>query len=689
MLIKASYDLRTIYTQEKIDELLLVLIDYLGEKTLIKLKAYFKENYFEVFKSKPLEVLKFLVPKSKKSFFDKTLAHLTETSFDQGLIDIKENCSNIYTKKEFALWNEFLFYQPNKIEDLYYFISQIRNIYLYESLLLIPKYEEIIFTLKDLGYSLKVITNIIKELKEDTLKDVLNNPYLPYRYGEDFFVCDEIALNKINISHESPNRILYAGLEVLREVEKEGDTYLDLNELIFEISHKISCDSLDFIGDIIYLMSIKDVPEFIIEDNRVFRRVTYHTEKKITYKTNVLIQTRLSLKDTELKTAKNILHKSPLSEQQKSFIYRILNHSIAILTGGPGTGKTTCVKTLVEMITAIDKSFVLCSPTGKAARRMSEVTEQETYTIHALLGYKWKNNTFEFLRNEYYHLPYDYIIVDESSLLDIFLFNGLLNAMKKDARLILVGDIYQNQSVQMGNILKDLKASNRVPFFELTEVFRQSQDNIIIHNAIALLRKEIMQEKKNEFEFVEINKDIDFYSYLNNKLEDSPPQILTPMKKGYLGVESINRFLQEKVIDVSSPFISYHDKKFYVGDRIIQLKNNKYKKVYNGDIGNIKELDAFMILVDFNGKEVVYLKNELYQIDLAYALTIHKSQGSEWEETFVVLDPVSQIVSIEMLYTAITRSKKKVTLVSTVPLHILQQLPFNRERKTLLKDSLK
>ena len=407
-----------------------------------------------------------------------------------------------------------------------------------------------------------------------------------------------------------------------------------------------------------------------------------------------------------------------LAPQQKKAVFHALDSGVMVLTGGPGTGKTTVVKALLSLFASVGEKVVLAAPTGRAAKRMSEATGQEAKTVHRMLEMeRTPNGENRFCRNARTPLDESVIIIDEASMLDLYLTEALVRAMKRGARLILIGDSDQLPSVGAGNILDDIISSERISTIRLTEIFRQSKESLIITNAHRINNGEgpILNVTNNDFFFVRREREVDICSTVASLITERLPrtygadikeqiQIITPSKKGVGGVEAMNSALQEKM----NPPLQFKREKtahgtiFREGDRVMQISNNyelEWEKngieglgLFNGDIGRIVKInknDSYMT-IDFDDKRVRYPFDLLDELELAYAITVHKSQGSEYP---VVIIPMyscpPMLMSRNLLYTAVTRAKKMVILVgrSDIPLKMAQN---NREvlRYTTLKQRI-
>jgi exodeoxyribonuclease V alpha subunit len=370
-----------------------------------------------------------------------------------------------------------------------------------------------------------------------------------------------------------------------------------------------------------------------------------------------------------------------LAETQKLALRKAISGKVLVLTGGPGTGKTTLINSLVRILEKKGQRIVLASPTGRAAKRLSEVTGREAKTIHRLLEFSPKKGGFK--RNEDNPLDADLVIIDEASMVDILLMNHLLKAIPLIATLLLVGDVDQLPSVGSGNVLKDIINSGSVETVVLTEIFRQAQESLIIVNAHRINRGEFPQLKpqlgqRSDFYFIEKDTPEEVVAVIKelcakrlpnafrlSPLEDI--QVMTPMHRGTVGVANLNAELQA-LLNPQGKVITRGGHLFRVNDKVMQVKNNYEKDVFNGDIGTLAgiDLEEQKVQVKFDDRIIDYELSDLDDLVLAFAISIHKSQGAEYPAVIVPLLPQHYIMlQRNLLYTAITRAKRLVVLVGS------------------------
>lgn len=367
-----------------------------------------------------------------------------------------------------------------------------------------------------------------------------------------------------------------------------------------------------------------------------------------------------------------------LSASQQQAIHAVLSHKLAIITGGPGVGKTTIVNSIIKILQTKKLSVGLCAPTGRAAKRLTETTGMTAKTIHRLL--EFDPQTMAFKHHEENPLPVDVVIVDESSMIDIILLMHLLNAIPEEAALLFVGDVDQLPSVGPGAVLHDMIRSNVIHTVRLTEIFRQASNSKIITNAHRINQGEMPapnESKSSDFFTIYTESSESLHDQLINIVSERLPQyiscnpltdiqVLTPMNKGGLGSHILNVALQQKLNGQAEPKITRFGVTFAPGDKVIQLVNNYDKEVFNGDIGFISSIDLenSHLKVGFDNRTVDYDFNELDEINLAYAISIHKSQGSEFPVVVLVVGTQHyNLLARNLLYTGVTRGKKLVVLL--------------------------
>ncbi len=560
--------------------------------------------------------------------------------------------------------------------------------------------------LSEYGISLSYAIKIYDKYKDKTISIVNKNPYALADdiFGIGFKIADNIAEN-IGIPKNSPFRIKAGIKYILNQGANNGNVFLPENVLISKTAELLSLQQ-ELVETELLNMHIENKIWIERAENstNVYLNFFYYAEGYVSRKLNELNSINVNLNynyDAEIDYLENI-HKIKFAKQQRDAIKLATQNGVLVITGGPGTGKTTIINAIIEIFKAEGYKIELAAPTGKAAKRMKEATGHEAQTIHRLLGTislseTSRNQSFE--KNEENPIEADIIIIDESSMIDILLMHSLLKAIARGTRLILVGDSNQLPSVGPGNVLKDVINSKIISVANLTEIFRQSQQSDIVINSHKINNGEYpsLKNNKNDFYFMKRLNAVDIQnllvelvsSRLPNYLKCDPIkdiQVLTPMRKSPLGVIELNKILQN-ALNPPSPDKTektYRDNVFREGDKIMQIKNDynidwkiiergkiidEGTGVFNGDEGIITYIDLsneyVEILFDDN-KVVHYEFTQLDKISLSYAVTIHKSQGSEYKAVIMpLLNGPEMLMSRNLLYTGLTRAKQLAVLVGS------------------------
>ena len=557
--------------------------------------------------------------------------------------------------------------------------------------------------LSNLGISVLVASRIYKALGNETIKIVKENPYslISFVKSIDFKLVDEIG-KKLGLSLDNEDRIDTGILYALGKVTEFGHTCIDLDKLVDYSMSILNVDEQDIINGIARLKFMQKIyTEDINQKEFVFRRSLYLAEENIAK--SIIAKTRQSIKiknyDKQIEKVSNV-NSLVLSDEQKQAISTCLNNYISVITGGPGTGKTTIIKCIIDILENLKKEYVLCAPTGRAAKRIKETTGKEAKTLHRLLEItKVENDNLDmFLDIMVRPIEAEVVIIDEASMIDTMMMNNIIKALKVNTKLILVGDVNQLPSVGAGAVLKDIIDSNCVNTVYLKKIYRQSAKSDIIVNAhrvndgiypefktkdtdLFFYQTDSVSSTLDKIDSV-ISEEIDLHEDVKDAIDIlKNMQILTPMKKTELGTIQLNEILQEKLNKKDGIKIEkkFGDKTFRVSDKVMQIVNNYDKKfsidgkffdgVFNGDIGYITKIDnleeKLYVLFD-DEKEVEYDFDELDQLEHAYAITIHKSQGSEFD--FCIL-PIyigyPKLFTRNLLYTAMTRAKKKLVIIGS------------------------
>jgi exodeoxyribonuclease V alpha subunit len=474
-------------------------------------------------------------------------------------------------------------------------------------------------------------------------------------------------------------------MHLLENATDEGHAYLPKEELEsrcgdhFELDFEAVRNALDLLSD-----QRRIILDTVAPDGPVYPEALFAAETDLARRLQALLSIDTppegNLGDEDRIAAILVRRMAVrLCEAQMAVVISALRQRVVIITGGPGTGKTTLVRALAAVFDAIGCSCVLAAPTGRAARRMSEVTGRPAVTLHKLLGFNPAEGQFQ--RDQDDPLETRAVIVDEASMVDLVLMSHLIKALPYDSRLILVGDVFQLPSVGPGMVLADLIASRMIPSFELGEVFRQAAQSPIIANAHQVRRGQLpalepsaLDTPLREFTFFEEN-DPEKLSQIILRLCDTvipqqlaldgvrDVQVLTPVHKGPLGTLELNRRLQAALNPNAAQVNNYH-----LGDKVMHLRNNYPKEVFNGEIGTVCRLDPArgMLWVDYDGRRVAYEPADLDELALAYAISVHKSQGSEYP--VIILPLVTRhyvMLQRNLLYTALTRARQMVILIGS------------------------
>ena len=560
--------------------------------------------------------------------------------------------------------------------------------------------------LQEYGITMNLAVKIYQEYGPRLYSVLKENPYqladdIP---GVGFKMADEIA-RKAGIFTDSDFRIKCGVLYTLLQATANGHTYLPEGELLSQTSELLKIEP-SFIEK--HLMDMQLDKRLVIrelEGKRIVYASQYYYMELNVAKMLHDLNIRGRMAEEEIRTQLLKLQKEEqieLDEKQVQAVVEAVNSGLLIITGGPGTGKTTTINTIIRFFESQEMEILLAAPTGRAAKRMTEATGYEARTIHRLLeltGVPGDDRSLgmHFERNEENPLDADAVIIDETSMVDIHLMQSLLKAINPGTRLILVGDVNQLPSVGPGNVLRDMIDSGSVNVVMLTKIFRQATQSDIVVNAHKINRGEQVPlgKKSNDFLFIKREDPNAIINAMITLVQDKLPgyvhaktydiQIMTPMRKGAIGVERLNTILQEYL---NPPGDGKAEKEtagvtYRVGDKVMQIKNNyniewevrnkygipmdKGTGVYNGDMGIVREINAFaeLVTVEFDeGRMVDYSFKQLEELELAYAITIHKSQGSEYPAVVIpVFSGPRMLMTRNLIYTAVTRAKSCVCLV--------------------------
>ena len=595
--------------------------------------------------------------------------------------------------------------------------------------------------LQQYGISMNLALKIYRHYGQKLYSVIQNNPYqlADDIQGVGFKIADEIA-SRVGIFTDSDYRIKSGLFYALLQASGNGHTYLPEAELLHNASELLSVETGRMEK---HLMDLQMEKKLVVKEKDgeriVYPAQFYYMELNTARMLHDLnVHSKIPAQQIKARLLKLTGQDPfPLDELQEQAVYEAVSHGLLIITGGPGTGKTTTINTIIRYFEQEEMEILLAAPTGRAAKRMSEATGRESKTIHRLLELtgipagdsgaeaagESRLEGMHFERNEENPLEADVIIIDEMSMVDISLMHALLKAVTVGTRLILVGDVNQLPSVGPGNVLRDMIESGKFPVVKLTKIFRQAAQSDIIVNAHKINAGEQVPLNKRSRDFLFIRRehpaDItkDMMILIKDKLPDyvhapmEEIQVMTPMRKGALGVEQLNRLLQERF---NPPGPSKKEKEaggtvFRTGDKVMQIKNNyqlawevrnRYgipvktgEGVFNGDIGIVREINHFAetLEVEFDeGRRAEYSFRQLEELELAYAITIHKSQGSEYPAVVIPIYPGPRmLMTRNLIYTAVTRAKACVCLVG-IP-EVFQAMVDNateQKRYSGLKDRI-
>jgi exodeoxyribonuclease V alpha subunit len=588
-------------------------------------------------------------------------------------------------------------------------LSNIRIEKFYQQLLENQTNEHILVALYNYQISGKTAMKLLNQYHMLTLEKIEENPYrlIDDIEGIGFIKADEIAF-KLGISKDDPRRTKASILYALEHIAyQNGDIYLT-KEQLESITSQVLQESVSLDEPIQALIQESKI---IIEEDRYYLSSAYFTEIGLAKDLIRLSESLVTYDQNYLETlldAIEIQKNMQYTKVQKEAIITALTHPVSVITGGPGTGKTTIIDGLLEVYriyhrlnykhASIYEKIGLMAPTGRAAKRMKELLDMESKTIHRHLGYNYDG---EFSYDQYHQMPQDLIIIDEASMIDLFLAKRLFQAIKDGCQVIIVGDVDQLPSVGPGQFLSDVILSARIPVVRLNEIHRQAKDSKIISISRAV--------NEQRLSYQDLITDGDLYLYktsfdkiisiMISQIEGAIAQgydliediqVLAPMYKGDLGIDNLNRLLQEKFNPNRKEKLVFGEKIFYVGDKVIQLVNDPERMIMNGDIGVIQSIRTnanleTIMTVMFDEQEALYEKGDLEELNLAYAISIHKSQGSEYK--IVILPMVRSYMNMlkkELIYTAMTRSKKFLIVLGDMNLLIYAANHVSEKRKTTL-----
>lgn len=586
-------------------------------------------------------------------------------------------------------------------------MTTLRAAKIYNSLINYNKSSEAILKLQNLGFTIEECSKIYNHFKND-IEYILSEGFYELKEIIDFQKLDSIYIT--NFGADTPTRIYACILESMQIISNfEGHTFyyeemirkVLLKNFNIELSEEAFKECLDFLNN---------EEKIVILDRRIYLKKYYEDEQNVAKSLKIIdsvTRKKIENLDEKLDDLEKRLNIS-YNDDQKKAIKSALSNNITIISGGPGTGKTTIINAIVKLYVEefklgpaeILENIALLAPTGRASKKMAISTNLPAYTIHRYL--KWYKDSNDFYYNEYNKTTHKLILVDEVSMIDISLFNALLNGVSSAVRLILVGDTFQLPSVGPGLVLNDLIDSDYFNFVPLNQIYRQSDNSYIPYLAKEIKNNDLSEEfleKKDDYSFLvtqssQIKEAIEkiIAISLEKNIDEKSMQVLAPMYKGENGIDNLNVALQRIYNPPSNKKeeINYLDFIYRENDKVLQLVNDLDKNVFNGDIGYITSIRNGKITIDFEGNEVEYEKKDLKQIKHAYAITIHKSQGSEFDH---VIMPIStsyfKMLYNKLIYTGVSRAKKSLTIIGDAKAFIgAVNNNYSSNRQTSLKDRI-
>jgi exodeoxyribonuclease V alpha subunit len=529
---------------------------------------------------------------------------------------------------------------------------------------------------------------IYKQYGNESISIVEKTPYrlASEVYGIGFRTADQIARN-LGMPADAEER-MRAGLQfVLLQATDEGHCYLPSQELIKRSTVTLGIEGGEKLDSALEKMLDEGLlkTEKDSDERAVYLPPIWQSERGVARRLRTLLGRSIRVDDRRIEDwldRFNAKRGIELSDEQRRAVHRAAAERVFVLTGGPGTGKTSTLRTMVALFSAMGRSVLLASPTGRAAQRLSDVTGREAKTIHRLL--EFDPSQMAFKRNEEWPLEADVVIIDEASMIDVVLANSLFKAIHPESQLILVGDVDQLPSVGPGTVLRDLIDSGAVPVARLTQVFRQAAESLIVQNAHRINRGEFPRlvkpgEHKSDCYFIEADEPDEIVELIVKSVAQSLPgrfgydpmkdiQVLAPMNRGRVGAHHLNGLLQAALNPpgAGKTELTRGSRILRVGDKVIQRVNNYKLEVFNGDVGTIEKIDLEdqMIAVRFADRLVAYDYADVMDLAHGFAVSIHKSQGSEYPAVVIPLHVQHfLILSRNLLYTALTRAKKTVVMI--------------------------
>ncbi len=577
-------------------------------------------------------------------------------------------------------------------------ISSDKALYISNEYHKITGVNEVIKFLGEYNFGPAHAISVWSAFEHDSIKQIKTNPYILCTSGIDidFRSVDRMAAD-LGFDAENSDRVRAGIVYVLHENANAGHTCLPTEKLRESVCDNLGierrqfesclddCEEKDWVvritlgkREFVYL------PEYYLAETYIAKKLAFMLRTSAQYEKDYSDEIR------GVEFSENIQYE----DLQRAAISACLTGSVFILTGGPGTGKTTTLNGVIKILKAHKKRILLCAPTGRAAKRMSDLTGEPARTIHRLLEVDYTaKGELKFKRNETNPLPADVVIADEMSMVDALLMCSLVRAIKPSSKFIMVGDSNQLPSVGAGNVLKDLIASHYIPSVELKEIFRQAAQSLIVTNAHRIVKGEfpVLDDRQNDFFFMNKPNESEIAGLVIQLTKQRLPdtygfspiddiQVLCPTKMGAAGTRELNKQLQLALNPPSQnkAELKFFDVIFRTGDKVMQTKNDydvlwtknneKGSGIFNGDIGRIRAVDRFSqnVTIDFEGRMAIYTSEMLRKLEHAYAITIHKSQGSEYDAVIIPITGFTQnLLYRNLLYTGVTRAKKMIIVIGT------------------------
>lgn len=670
---------------------------YVLEGSLVYTEKYGYQYKVENYHYQEVEgkdaVIEFLASPLVKGCGEKTACDIVETLGEDALKKIKESYTNLLLVPK---------------------MTEKKALKIYDSIMKYRQTDEMIVELKNLGFTINEALNIINKYGDETISIVKSNPYCLNELI-DFNKLDKVYLNIGTFDDET--RIKACLVETIKRLEMaDGDTYFSLEEILDGLKRFFSLlPDTSITEKVVEELSVNN--DIIVDKDKYYLKTTYEMEYDIAKNLSLINNippVEIKEFDTEIIKLQESIDVT-YNKEQLLAIKKALENRISIITGGPGTGKTTIIKAITKLYIKIhnlrpdeiSSQIALLAPTGRAAKKLAESTGLPASTIHRYL--KWNKEANDFQINELNKNFHRLVIVDETSMIDTHLFDALLKGICTNIQLILVGDANQLPSVGPGLILSDLINSAIFTFTPLETIYRQSNNSYIPYLAQEIKNKNLSNDyltKKDDYNFLnatgsnirELIKMICERS-IKKGLTDKDIQILAPMYKGENGIDHLNEILRDlfNPPDTKKKEIKVGEVTYRVGDKVLQLTNDPNNGVFNGDIGYIKDIVTITvpkkqeaIVIDFDGNKIDYKKEDMNMVKHAYAISIHKSQGSEFPHVIMpITKSYYKMLYNKLIYTGVSRAKKSLVLIGE-PYALIMAVnnDYSNQRKTTLKERL-